>query len=345
MRVLHIAAHLGGGVGKAHGAMAPYMPPQIDRLFAVLQKPIDPRPIKAIEESGGRVVVCAGWPKNKVRALSDSADIIQFEYWGHPDFANVLDGWRLPGDLRTVCWCHVSGLSPPRIPDGMLRCDRFVVTSKISLPVLPKAISRRARLINSGFGFEWPRPSHGKGTIYLGTVDFKKMHPEFFVAIDEYATAKWAPISVWGHIGEDARAAHAAMANPSRVRLRGHTLDPHAAMAEGSVFLYPLNPNHYGTAENALIEAMSIGLIPIVLDNPAEKDIVTQGINGLIATDLRDAILATEMLLNEPHAIVAQEIRERAMISARERSAHRSAKSFVELWRQLVTDQTIARSA
>ena len=35
--------------------------------------------------------------------------------------------------------------------------------------------------------------------------------------------------------------------------------------------LYILNRNHYGSAENILIEAMSLGVIPIVLNNDVEK--------------------------------------------------------------------------
>ena len=48
------------------------------------------------------------------------------------------------------------------------------------------------------------------------------------------------------------------------------------------VLLYLLNPKHYGTAENALLEAMSKGVIPVVLPNLAESEIVRHRENGLV---------------------------------------------------------------
>ena len=46
-------------------------------------------------------------------------------------------------------------------------------------------------------------------------------------------------------------------------------------LAEMDVFGYPLRSDHFGTSEQVLGEAMAAGVVPVVMDNPAEKLIVT----------------------------------------------------------------------
>ena len=52
---------------------------------------------------------------------------------------------------------------------------------------------------------------------------------------------------------------------------RGYTTDVASELRAINVMAYLLNPQHYGTAENALLEAMTMGIVPVVLDNPAER--------------------------------------------------------------------------
>jgi hypothetical protein len=54
------------------------------------------------------------------------------------------------------------------------------------------------------------------------------------------------------------------------------------------VFGYPLQPKHLGTCEQAVGEAMLVGAVPVVLDNPAEKHIVQDNVTGLIAKSTRE---------------------------------------------------------
>ena len=43
-------------------------------------------------------------------------------------------------------------------------------------------------------------------------------------------------------------------------------IEPYLAVFD--IFAYPLNPNHYGTAEQVLQEAMAAGVVPVVFNNP-----------------------------------------------------------------------------
>ena len=66
------------------------------------------------------------------------------------------------------------------------------------------------------------------------------------------------------------------------------------------IFFYPLQPDHYGTAENALVEAMSLGLMPVVLDNPAEMAIVRDGETGFVARSIERCTALLQTLLASP---------------------------------------------
>jgi hypothetical protein len=173
---------------------------------------------------------------------------------------------------------------------------------------------------------------------YLGTVDFVKMNPLFFEAIDRLNGAS-VHASVWGKFDPQGSVAMRAqsMRHPDRVALCGETADPAAALAEADIFFYPLQPGHYGTAENALIEAMSLGLVPVVLDNPAEAAIVRDGETGFIAHSLDECISLLQMLLLLP------DLREKTSRNANRnvaetRTPEASARDFMILWMGLLAE-------
>ena len=195
-------------------------------------------------------------------------------------------------------------------PALMAEAARFVFTTEASLASASVAALRRkthkkVSVINSGFGFPdaAPRMARGRvpGIAYLGTVDFAKMHPGFFDAIDALGDDS-VRVAVWGEADpQGAVVARAkAMRHPGRVEFMGRTSDPAAALANAHIFFYPLQRDHYGTAENALVEAMSLGLAPLVLDNPAEKAIVQDGQTGFIASSIEEIGSLLEMLLLLP---------------------------------------------
>ena len=149
MKILHIAAHLGGGIGKAHAAIARELPRGVEQTFLLLEEPIDRRHADALARCGARVTVERD--PGRIRAQAHQADIVQLEYWGHPLLNKYAHLGFVPS-VKTVCWSHISGLFPPSMP-SFLAVDRLVLTSDISLPVVPRAIRNRTSVINSGFGF------------------------------------------------------------------------------------------------------------------------------------------------------------------------------------------------
>ena len=347
MKVLHITPHLGGGVGKAHAAIKGATDPAVERVYYLLEEPRDRRYADLIEQAGGRLYH-AGQGVSPANLIED-ADIVQVEWWNHPRLYHLLATSDLP-PMRSLFWAHVSGLFAPYILAGLFAAaGRFLFTSPCSLTspdvvALPEAVRARLGVVGSGFGFEDEDTADGAmqagatsaAVAYLGTVDFVKMHPAFFDIIDQVDDPD-IRVSVWGGFdpqGEPARRAR-AMRHPERVRFEGQTADPRAALDAAGIFFYPLREDHYGTAENALIEAMSLGLVPVVLANPAEKAIVTDGVNGVVAADPADMAARLGRLLAN--------LEERACLSAAARTtAHeryqprRSAGLLEEHYRALM---------
>jgi glycosyltransferase involved in cell wall biosynthesis len=336
MKILHVTPHLGGGVGKAHAAISAVLPKSIEQTFLLLEAPRDRVYADLVAASGARVVVGG---LGQVAAMAREADIVQFEFWNHPRLYECLARCDFP-EMRSVFWSHISGLFKPVIAPGLMRvAGRFVLTTKASLKAPGVTPSSNVAVINSGFGFaDAPmRRSAAKPSIaYLGTVDFIKMHAGFFDAIDAL-DGDDIRVLVWGAADAEVVAQAARMRHLERIVFHGHTADPAGALAEADIFFYPLRANHYGTAENALIEAMSLGLVPVVMANPAELAIVRDGVTGLVAHSVAECTSHLQMLLASPQmrATMAQAATQDV---AATRTPEISAHQFVELWQGLLKE-------
>lgn len=343
MHVLHVTAHLGGGVGKALAAVTAAMPFPARQSFLLLEEPRDRRYADEIERLGRAVEIADSLAEVAKRVAE--ADVVQFEFWNHPKLFECLARTNFP-EMRTVFWSHISGLFRPVIQPAFLdEADRFAFTSPASLEMpAVQALARPQReklaVIGSAFGFE---EASGLAPVaspicYLGTVDFVKMHPGFFDAIDgltaDVRVAVWGSHEADGEVGAKA----ATMCHPERIRFIGHTPDPRTALSQSRIFFYPLQPDHYGTAENALIEAMSLGLVPVVLSNPAECAIVRQGQTGFIASSIGECIEILEMLLADPGRVAEVGANARRLASTAF-TARRSAKQFVDVWSDLMQEE------
>jgi glycosyltransferase involved in cell wall biosynthesis len=248
--------------------------------------------------------------------------------------------------MRSVFWSHISGLAKPVIPPALMEAaGRFVFTTELSCSMpsatkLSAASPNKLAVINSGFGFgvsprrEVPQ-AETPVIAYLGTVDFVKMHPGFFDAIDrlegcDIRALLWGEVKVSGRVTARAR----SMRHPERVIFCGHAAEAAVALSGANIFFYPLQPHHYGTAENALIEAMSLGLVPVVLDNPAETATVRHGVTGFVARSIDECVTLLQMLLCSPD-VRAHVSRNAMAVVSESRSPARSASQFMELWQGL----------
>jgi len=345
MKVLHITAHLGGGVGKAHSALCASTDPAISRHYVLLEAPRDRRFVDQVEATGTRVTIAPD--ADALAALAADADIVQIEWWNHPRLYAALCRTSLPA-MRTVFWCHISGLFAPFVPASLFEAaGRFVFTSPCSMDMpqiaaLPAHVGAGLEAIGSGFGFDGLAPDrpaaggHPRRVGYLGTLDFAKMSPHFFEVVDA-VDAEPFQVSLWGAYDPNGPLVHAArrMQHPERIRFEGHAADPAAVLGKTGIFLYLLQPQHYGTAENALVEAMSLGCVPLAFANPAEQAIVDHGVTGFAEADIPAAVRRLEWMLKQPETL--EEIGQRAMaVTTATRTPAISAKRFERLYRDLL---------
>ena len=293
--LLHITAHLGGGVGKVLASLVAESRRRQDGLrhtVACLEPPEKFQFVEQAQSYGGRLLLCP--TRQELAERIRQADIVQVEWWHHP----VVAGWMCADELppmRLVVWSHVSGLHPPEIPPAFVTAPhRFLFTSPCSwehprLSALQPAVRKRVGVVFSSGGFDdLPAPEvrpHG-GSLrvgYVGTLNFAKLHPRLLDFLAAVRLPGFRLILVGDPTtGAELLASAASAGLENRLELRGYRAAVAKELAGFDVLAYLLNPLHYGTTENALLEAMAMGVVPVVLDNPAERHLVTHLETGVV---------------------------------------------------------------
>ena len=311
VRVLHITAHLGGGVGKALSRLvvrASRPESTVRHSIVCLEAPEKSQFLDRARAIGCEVDVC---PRDEhVRSLLSKADIVQLEWWNHPATMRFLSA--LPTEpIRLVTWCHVSGLHTPIIPPALMQtAHRFLFTSGCSfeaeyISALRPALADRLGVVSSGCGLaDLPQPKgHAHRSLdvtYIGSLNFAKLHPNFI----DFLAAVGIPGFRVRLIGEPTNREELLRqclrhGRPQLLEFRNYETDIAAALASANVLAYLLNPEHYGTAENALLEAMAMGIVPIVLHNPCERQIVDDGVTGLVVATPGEFAAAVQHLADD----------------------------------------------
>jgi glycosyltransferase involved in cell wall biosynthesis len=295
MKLLHITPHLGGGVGRALSCLIRRAEASgsVRHALLCLEQPEKRQAIDAIAAAGCPVRVAP--TLTEARAAIEDADIVQIELWNHPEIPRLLCALG-PVPIRLLAWCHVSGLGGPRIPPGLFGTPAAIVfTSPCSLQGgFLRAAGQQVAVVSSASVDHLPAlperlprlASDGLRIGYVGTLDFSKLHPDFVDFLADIPDES-LPVHLYGdNTNQEALEAQCrALGRPGLLRFHGHVQDIAGELAKLDVLAYPLDPAHYGTAENALVEAMAMGVVPVVLDNPAERCIVSDGETGLIVRD------------------------------------------------------------
>lgn len=289
MKILHIAAHMGGGIGSAYVGLGTCGQEQ---SILLLEPPQDQAALDKVKAAGFHVLQDAG--DSVVEQELRQADAVVFSWHHHPAMTRFLQ--RFPAiPIRSVFWCHVSGNYFPHIPAELVKkFDSAIFATPFTLELpqiralgsayLQEHCSVVYGLNNLSRFARVQRKTSGPYTIgYVGTIGFCKLHPDFV----EFCSAVKIPDVRFLLVGapsarEQLLESAARKGIADRFEFCGQMADITPALAQMDAFGYLLNPQHFGATENALLEAMAAGLPVAALDQCVERGIIRDGETGLL---------------------------------------------------------------
>lgn len=345
VEVLHITPHLGGGVGTV--------------VLNWLKKELE------VNKAFHHTIACLEKNKNSMQEFLDigmsiydglqssqsllmewvgQADIVLLHWWNHPALFDVMVNAKFP-PCRLIIWNHVSALYPPYIHSNKLIefADRFIFTSPVSYEAeeivhLPHHLREKLGVVWSSGGTERfrnfkKRVHSGFNVGMTGTVDYAKLHPDFVNMCANINIPNVHFMVCSGDSQEHVKADAIKLNVARKFSFYGRVPSIMPYLAVYDVFGYPLQPKHLGTCEQAIGEAMLAGVVPVVLNNPAERYIVENGVTGIIADSTEEYSRAVEYLYHNPN--VRKRLAQNANSSANEKY---SLTRKMAAWEKIFSD-------
>ena len=275
-KILHIAAHYGGGVGSIVNAWTNTDKDNIHTLTYLSDLPENKKENHRLFDI----------------SMVNDHDIVLVHVWNHPMLFQFLTTVNLP-PCRLIGWSHMSGLNPPYVLFRKLvnYFDEFYYTSPVS------------NLSGIENDFVWStcdidkflkikkKKHKGFNVGYIGTLDYCKLHPDF-IKICEKIDIPGVYFTVVGH-GSDLENMKKEVKQrglENKFVFTGIVKDTIPYLSEFDVFLYPLNEKHFGTCEQVIGEAMAAGVPCVSFNNHAEEVIIKNGVNGFLCDTKEDIV-------------------------------------------------------
>ncbi|QHI71952.1 glycosyltransferase [Aminipila terrae] len=317
VNILHISAHMGGGVGKFLSQTTSYEKRNnsiYTHKILLLEQPQKLQFIDVCNESGVIVEVVESYTQIEKEMLE--ADIVILHWWHNPTMCRLLANFPAL-KIRLIIWVHISGCNYPALTEEFAMIpNRLFFTSPYSYenPLWTKKayekILGKSKVIY-GLGVENlaikavnENINSDKFTItYIGTLDESKIHPNFIKFCKEVIKrVPCARFVMLGDLSENNNLFEQAKIEgiESCFDFIGYTRDVDKYLQESDAFGYPLNPYHFGTTENSIMEAMAFGIPVVMLDQCTEKYIVQNGYDGLLAQNEEDYAKCIQLLYENP---------------------------------------------
>ena len=314
-RIVHVTAHMGTGVGKALSSLAigaQGFDPSFDHEIIVLEKPQKPFYHELCEEHG--VKIYTDPDANFIFDKLVEADIVQIEWWHHPLMFEFLTKTLPTFPMRMTMWYHVNGCIHPYLkPEIVSIPNKFIGTAQYTLEnpywteQQRRIVKKNFTTVNSSGGFEGfdqsLTPHEGFNVGYFGTLDYAKMYPgfvEYCAGISDIQNIKFVLIGGGNGI-EQIKKDAAKYGIDDKFIFTGFVRHVSEELANLDVVAYLLNPDNYGTTENALLEIMAMGIPVVVFDQCSEKHIVkSEEMGGYKITSKPEFIEVINSIYNYP---------------------------------------------
>ena len=306
--------------------------------------PADPNAVQIARDLGIEVKVTSDTAT--LHTILEVSDIVQVSWWNAVDIYQFLK-MRLPA-CRLLGWFHVGGQAAPQVITNKL-ADFFDLSLACSPftrghPSLVSAAAEDPKRVGMVYGAtDFSRigsiakiPHTGFNIGYIGTVDFIKMHPAY-VRMSAAANISDAQFMLCGS-GEGIPAIiHQAkqLQSERKFRYLGYVEDMPALLSVLDAYGYPLREDTYAASEMNLQEIMYAGIPAVVFPYGGIKDLIIDGVTGLIASTEREYSQALEFLYHHPEqrARIGEKAREYATMFF---GAENAAKSIAPLYSQLL---------
>jgi len=303
--------------------------------------PPDQRALQRAQEIGLEVMA---FEESLFSRQIEETDIVQIHFWNAPSLYRILH--RPWPAARVLCWSHISGEHPPQVltPGLASFCDALVASTPhtAELPAFKNAAQGRLTdtILDMPDFATIKRCAMAKSgcftVVYVGTVDFVKMHLDF---VEMHAKANIPNLRVIvcgdGAALNTLKQQAARSTSPERFEFVGYQEFPEHILSQADVFGYPLAPETYATSELALQEAMYLCLPPLLLSNAGPARMVEHGVTGLLARDPADYAKKLEELAANP--ILRETLgKNAAAFAAANWGAEQSAKQMAELYENLL---------
>ncbi|PHV71351.1 glycosyl transferase family 1 [Sporanaerobium hydrogeniformans] len=301
IQVVHVAAHLGGGIGRILSSVAICSKEnkQVRHTILTLEETQISQFQDLCREHDIQVI---GQANCNVEELIEEADIVQVDWWHHPLTSEFMSKYLEKIKCRLVIWSHISGCNYPYISPQLVKvADQFLFSTPFSYENSGWSREQREEIktisdviISSGVDFKGAvvKKEHNTFNVgYIGFLSYNKIHPEFVKFCEAAAHIPNINFEIIGDMsygGQLQVDVNNSSLIKDRVVFEGYVLNVEEKLRELDVFGYPLNPEHYGTAENALLEAMAAGVVPVVLNQCIEKYTVQHMKTGLIVNNIKE---------------------------------------------------------
>jgi glycosyltransferase involved in cell wall biosynthesis len=313
IKVLHIIHSLTvGGAARTMIATARHsarLGPYEHHLCMLNLTATDPAAVELAMRNGMKIPAV----RNREELLREisSADIVQVNWWQHPEMDQFLRS-DLP-QMRILGWLHCAGDKPPMMVTRSMVSFFTMAVGGSSYTYLCPAIQglpEEERLAKTDFvvgGADFDRlkdftklPHTGFNVGYIGTVNFVKMHRHYVRMHAGLKIPDYKVIVCGGNMQSTLQSQAQSLGEAQHFDIRGYEPEIQKVLQILDVYGYPLCEDTYAASELNLQEAMFAGIPPVVFPHGGIQTLVVDGFTGLVVRSEREYREALEYLHIHP---------------------------------------------
>lgn len=344
MNILHISAHLGGGIGKILSSLTSLDEKNQHKILT-----LEETKTTKFQEICIHQQVPLLTREDVDESLWQWADIVAVEWWNHPVTMEFLFQQLSAVSCRLLFYAHVSGCNFPYISPGFVEVpDKFVFSSLYSWHNPHWTQEERAHIqskssviLSSGVDQVEVLEKVAKNSFcvgYLGNLSYNKTFRDT-VSYYEAVSKEISPLSF--RIAGDVSYGKEFFDDLNQSFLResvtfsGYVTDIREEFRHYDVLSYLLKPDNFATAENALLEGMAFGVPPVVFGQCSEQYVVTHGETGFVVKNKEEYVTCMALLWKDP-ALRLQLGKNASAFIKKEASVYSTVKKFQHCYEDMM---------